>query len=75
MTHAEIHIKAFDAINVLELRCKVEMQEYRERVKRLRGLMHGISVQRNKGEIDMLHESASLHPDLERLLIDPTHGL
>jgi len=75
MTHAEIHIKAYDAIAVIEGRSKLARQEYRERVKRLRALMHAISLQRARGEITMLIESPSLHPDLERLIEDPTHGL
>jgi hypothetical protein len=75
MTHAEIHIRAFDAIQVLEHRAKLAAQEHRERIKRLRGLMHAIAVQRMKGEIDMMVDATSLAPELERLLDDPTAGL
>jgi hypothetical protein len=75
MTHAEIHIKAYDAVAVLESRSKIARQEYRERIKRLRALMHAIAVQRSREEINILVESPSLHPELQRLLDDPTHSL
>jgi hypothetical protein len=75
MTHAEIHIKAYDAVFVLENRSKLARQEYRERIKRLRALMHAIAVQRSREEINILVESPSLHPELQRLLDDPTHSL
>jgi hypothetical protein len=74
-THADIHIQAYDAVIVLENRSKLIRQEYRERIKRLRSLMHSLAIQRTRGEITMATDSPSLHPDLERLLDDPTHGL
>jgi hypothetical protein len=75
MTHAEIHFRAYQSISVLEGRAKLAAQEHRERIKRLRGLMHAIATQQARDGLDMLSDSPSLHPELERLVADPTHGL
>lgn len=75
MTHAEIHFRAYQAVGVLEQRAKLAAQEHRERIKRLRGLMHAISLQQARDGLDMLAESPSLHPELTQLIADPTHGL
>jgi hypothetical protein len=37
--------------------------------------MHSLAIQRTRGEITMATDAPSLHPDLQRLLDDPTHGL
>lgn len=75
MTHAEIHFKAYQAVTVLEHRAKLAAQEHRERIKRLRGLMHAISVQQARDGLNMLDDSPSLAPELSQLIADPTKGL
>jgi hypothetical protein len=75
MTHAEIHFKAYQSITVLEHRAKLAAQEHRERIKRLRGLMHAIATQQLRDGLNMLDDSPSLAPELSQLIADPTHGL
>jgi hypothetical protein len=75
MTHAEIHFRAYQATIVLEQRAKLAAQEHRERIKRLRGIMHAISVQQARDGLNMLDDSPSLAPELTQLIADPTRGL
>jgi hypothetical protein len=75
MTHAEIHFKAYQSITVLEHRAKLAAQEHRERIKKLRTLMHRIAVSQVRDGINLFDDSPSVSPELEQLLADPVHGL
>jgi hypothetical protein len=75
MTHAEIHFQAYKSITVLEGRAKLAAQEHRERIKKLRGLMHAIAVSQARDGINMLDDSPSLSPELAQLLAEPLYGL
>jgi hypothetical protein len=50
-------------------------QEHRERIKKLRGLMHAIAVSQARDGINMLDDSPSLSPELAQLLAEPMYGL
>lgn len=76
MTNAEIHVKAYQSIDCLVSRQKLFLQEYRERIKRLRHIAHTIAQNSVAGGGLALNvEAVSLSPEDERLLADPTHGL
>lgn len=75
MTHAEIHFQAYKSITVLEGRAKLAAQEHRERIKKLRDLMHRIAVSQARDGINLFDDSPSVSPELAQLLADPMHGL
>lgn len=75
MTHAEIHLRSYRSIQALEQRAKAAAQEHRERIKRLRSLMNAIALEQVRDDLDIMAESPSLAPELQRLVDDPTHGL
>ena len=73
---AEIHLMAFRARETLQARIKSLTREHRDRMRKLNGLMQQIGATDYDG-VQGLEGMASVScsPELEQLVIDPTHGL
>lgn len=72
---AEIHLIAAEGIETLRSRLKSIAREHSDRIHRLHVLQRKIVGSRH-GEVGLPGMNGlSIEPDLEKLLVNPTHGL
>lgn len=74
-TLPELYLLADQARAQLRSRLKAQAREYSDRSKRLENLMRHIANGTETSTLPGVPSAVSLTPDLERLILDPTHGL
>jgi hypothetical protein len=76
ITNAELHLLAYRSRETLRARLKAVAREHADRMKRIETVMQQIgSVQPEHEDLPGVGPRISLTPDLELLLVNPTHGL
>jgi hypothetical protein len=72
---AEIHLIAAEGIETLRARLKSIAREHSDRIHKLNVLQRKIVVSRHAEAGLPGLAGLSIEPDLQKLLVDPTHGL
>jgi hypothetical protein len=75
-TLPQVHLLAYRSRETLRSQLKSLAREYSDRIKQLDNVMRQAAVaSENTGDTLKGVDALSLSPDLQRLLVNPTHGL
>jgi hypothetical protein len=76
ITDAELLLIAYRGRETLRARLKVFAREHSDRIRKLDGLMHRINAKPHTNGDELAGTTGvSIEPDLEKLLVNPVHGL